>query len=385
MCESSDRLLHTNNTDPEIANIDIRPLKVEIDIPDTCDLEENDIIDIKKSPLSFTLDNATFSDTELEKCKKRSELLQLHHKQDRNVTLHDSFDCNNSILENRIKKTVESGVTISDLGLIYQCNRCEFDSYSLFLWMLHNDNHDDKQKKPINKAKSSKKYLKNKKHKELKCAHCDFRTNKNLERHILSLHTKPEDIKWLQCEHCKYKAKTKDNMKKHIVSKHETFENIKWHCCEYCDYKSKSKINLKRHVINKHAKPEDIKWYQCSHCDYKAKVKDNMKKHLLSNKHDEKSENMNKLHGCAHCNFRTNIVKHLERHIICLHTKPENINWLQCARCEYKAKTKDNMNKHIASKHEITENIKWYYCKYCDYKSKRNFCLKNHVIKHHAM
>lgn len=128
----------------------------------------------------------------------------------------DRFNCNTSYLENFHWWRHHQDVVTNDLEHIYQCDHCEFDSYSLFLLTLHNHNHNP------NNYKNSE---------------------------------------WHQCAYCVYKTNIKDNLRKHTRSQHWHPENIKWYQCAHCVYKSKKKLDLERHVTSQHTKPEDIKWH----------------------------------------------------------------------------------------------------------------------------
>jgi hypothetical protein len=49
-------------------------------------------------------------------------------------------------------------------------------------------------------------------------------------------------------------------MSRHVYCncKHTSFDEVNWLECEQCPYKAKSEVFLKVHVINKHTTPEEI-------------------------------------------------------------------------------------------------------------------------------
>jgi hypothetical protein len=44
-----------------------------------------------------------------------------------------------------------------------------------------------------------------------------------------------------------------------VYCKHTSFDEVKWLECEQCPYKAKSEVFLKVDVINKHTTPEEIR------------------------------------------------------------------------------------------------------------------------------
>jgi len=57
-------------------------------------------------------------------------------------------------------------------------------------------------------------------------------------------------VKWKQCPHCDYRAKSNSQITQHKATKHDI--GVKWKQCPHCDHKAKQTGDLKVHIKRKH-------------------------------------------------------------------------------------------------------------------------------------
>ncbi|MHA1276345.1 MAG: hypothetical protein ACTSQ8_04085 [Candidatus Helarchaeota archaeon] len=92
------------------------------------------------------------------------------------------------------------------------------------------------------------------------------------------MHKHGVNVRWFECPHCDYKAKTKVILNQHLAFKHDI--NVVWHECPYCAHREKMKQNLEFHLASKYNIVK--KWYECPHpeCNFKTKYPHYLKEHI---------------------------------------------------------------------------------------------------------
>ena len=108
-----------------------------------------------------------------------------------------------------------------------------------------------------------------------------------------------------ECEHCEYRAKTKEHLKIHTQGVHE---GIRFPC-NLCSYKATRIANLSSHKKHRHEGAN----YSCKECSHKYGSFVGLKNHTRSVHDGEK-----KSQKCTQCEYscdkRSDIKKHIKRH-----------------------------------------------------------------------
>lgn len=204
------------------------------------------------------------------------------------------------------------GPTMWCRSLRHTCRKCQFSSFSLFLFLTHNLNYHPSDPKP-------KKQPKAKPEKWHQCNQCDYKVK--LKKDFLR-HKRTEHKFHNNCNHCEYKSPWINNLRKHILDQHTGPENVPKYECNICEYKSKTKKNLKRHIIQLHTAPWEIDWHRCELCNYKSKIKADLARHVKLKHRPE--ENVRK-YECKTCAYITEYRESFKRHVIEIHGAPEEI------------------------------------------------------------
>ena len=86
--------------------------------------------------------------------------------------------------------------------------------------------------------------------KNLKCQHCDYKTNvnSNLKRHLITHEAKDEPpAKKIKCDQCSQIFSNKFNLKKHVKNVHGEEMN-----CPHCNFKTTDHVNKCKKKVEIH-------------------------------------------------------------------------------------------------------------------------------------
>ncbi|KAJ3644048.1 hypothetical protein Zmor_026722 [Zophobas morio] len=237
----------------------------------------------------------------------------------------------------------------------HQCQNCPFTTFSLLLLFKHYRRHCIIHK----------------------CKECPFKTfNKpNLTYHIKKRHLSKLK-KPITCPHCAYRAKSSQVLEAHVLSKHTSPENIQWVECDLCSYRGKHKEYLRKHMASMHRVVSADKWFECNQCLFRASSRYSLKSHKLE------QHTLQNNYKCSMCAFSAKWKIHLKRHELEKHALPGEIKWFECEQCDFKAKRKSNLKQHVQARHAEVEE--WFECEECGWKTKwkKNMKLHKERMKH---
>ena len=170
------------------------------------------------------------------------------------------------------------------------------------------------------------------------------------------------------CDHCEYKAKTRQHLTTHIQAIHEGLRIA----CDMCGYAATSRPNLLRHKQRWH---EGVV-YSCDDCGHKSGSSTSLKYHINS---VHTRENIFRCNECAYVSFDSG---ELRKHVKWVHLKSEDKSQ-KCDECAYICGRKTDMRKHVNRVHlklfrKKASNI----CKHCDFASHTALELKRHMRTH---
>ncbi|CAH1993960.1 unnamed protein product [Acanthoscelides obtectus] len=193
------------------------------------------------------------------------------------------------------------------------------------------------------------------------CIHCkaEFKSKTDLNDHIIKKH--PDFIESVSskihvCPHCTYKTTYKSGLAYHMLTHPTSVDDYKYLICNHCNAKFKSKVLLNDHIIRKH--PDFIdsvsnKIHECTDCEYRTTFKFLLDRHML--KHSETGES-HKFSICVHCKEQFKNQRLLNEHIIRKH--PDFIASVyskihECPQCGFKTIMKDCFARHMLKHSEL--------------------------------
>ena len=151
----------------------------------------------------------------------------------------------------------------------------------------------------------------------------------------------------LVCETCKKVFRMNKNLKRHIETVHL---KIKKYSCMECGKSYPEKAKLLAHTLSAHHKVR----FDCSKCEKSYASKIHLRTHFKVMHEEGISANIKK---CSKCSYSSVRKSNLKRHMIDVHKEgiPTNLKSCPILKCEYRTVRHSSLNKHLFKVHEIEQ------------------------------
>lgn len=236
-----------------------------------------------------------------------------------------------------------------------------------------------------------------------KCGHCNrvYYSERSLKHHVKLKHTTDEAVEceicgkvcsnkyylashskivhnnsWSKCDYCDKQFKSKRNIRRHIEYTHLGMQRYK---CIECETLFKEKRSLRKHVRTKH--PDSVIFPQCQFCQKRFESAKSCKIHLKL----LHSFNMN-TYPCHMCSVSFSSNKALGIHLRTKHLAEDDI--YKCQDCNLVFKGQEKFEQHNEVFHvNLIKNLKQKIMPRCiicmkDFSTRKS--LKRHIKKFHA-
>ena len=231
---------------------------------------------------------------------------------------------------------------------------------------IHNEIKEETDEDSVMGKNENKEIKKASEDKIHKCKHCEktFTEDRNMKRHIQTVH---EGIRDFKCDECQMTFGLKQVLQRHIQSSGHKSQ-IEENCCDKCQKTFTTKLSLKRHIDVIHeGKKENI-------CQYCGKAYGYIN-HLVShqkNIHENKTN-----HHCKICGKSFGLLSNMKKHIYCLHEDHPDSKCEVCGRTFYNKKM---LQQHILTVHEGRRD---HVCESCGKAYANKSRLKEHFTAVH--